>query len=291
MEYSNLKQLSSPQNEVKLDSRLRKTLINEELNQLIQVCQDNDYLYGHEFEPEAIEALGIAAHQLAYRKKYFDAEKSTHVYVPSVAYTVMNGILLERATAHYFGKSEEFLVAYAGAMGSAILKQKSQFKKYMNQEREEHPLAEEFEIESIDEEKAEEDESDVLDSEKVMRLVWGVSPKASFMVRGRGSFSFDERDEAPKPTGWKRPTLSVVLVVAMGLAAAVLLANEKEHAAGMIEQLSTVEMPQAVQASWNSAQTLMSESKQHLSNVGTYWNEQITTLQERMKEETMISET
>jgi hypothetical protein len=298
MEYSNLKQLSSIQREIKIDSKLRKTLIDEELNQLIQICQDLDHLAGHEFEPEAVEALGIAANQLAYKKKYYDVARSDHVYVPSVAYTVMNGSLLELASGHYFGKSEEFLIAYAGAMGSAILTQKHQYQKYMSQEREEHSLAEEFDIQSQGDD-SQEDAPMVLDPDHVMRLVWGVSPKASSMMGGNHCFTFDDKEEeiqiSTQRRGWKMVMLSLLTVVGLGAASFLILATEHQQSwmnavAAVTVASSTAaaaEMPRMVQASWNPAQTWMSESHQHVSRVGAFWQEQLAALQEHIKDETI----
>jgi hypothetical protein len=299
MEYSNLKQLSSIQREIKKDSILRKTLIDEELNQLIQICQDFDYLAGHEFEPEAVEALGIAANQLAYKKKYYDVARSDYVYVPSVAYTIMNGSLLELASAHYFGKSEEeFLIAYAGAMGSAILTQKHQYQKYMSQEREEHPLAEEFDIQSQGDD-SQEDAPMVLDPDHVMRLVWGVSPKASSMMGGNHCFTFDDKEEEIQITtqrrGWKMVMQSLLMVVVLGAASFLLLATEHQQSwmndvaevTAASSKAVAAEMPRMVQESWNPVQTWMSESQQHVSRVGAFWQEQLAALQEHMKEETV----
>lgn len=64
----------------------RRQMIQLELDALIQATEfdmkqyddvddDNDDHHHHhqlEFEPEAIETLDIAAHHVAYRKKYYD---------------------------------------------------------------------------------------------------------------------------------------------------------------------------------------------------------------------------
>lgn len=293
MEYSKLKQLSSIQNEIKLDSKLRKSLIEEELNQLIQVCQEYDYLSGHEFEPEAIEAMGIAANQLAYRKKYYDVARSHSVYVPSVAYAVMSGALLEVASAHYFGKSEEFLVAYAGAMGSAIMRQKSQYHKYMTQEREECAIAEEFDVQSQADDDSREEETVALDSDQVMRLVWGVSPTASSMIGGKNRFTFDEENVSSQGRRWK--VLVFIFIIALTWSAAVSFLPQSQRswmkdvatATLASSKSAAVEMPRIVQETWNPIQTWTRESKNNIAHVGAFWKEQLAELKEHIKEETM----
>lgn len=55
-----------------------------------------------------------------------------YIYVPSVAYVVLNGSLLEEASKHYFGKSHEFLVAYAASLGSSIFYKINDSTSYNN---------------------------------------------------------------------------------------------------------------------------------------------------------------
>ncbi len=104
------------------ERQIRKELIQRELDALIKAAEvDMESEEGQEFEPEAVEALGVAANRVAYLKKYYDVASCQYIYVPSVAYTILDGTLLEEATKHYFGKSEEFLVVYAASLGSTVI--------------------------------------------------------------------------------------------------------------------------------------------------------------------------
>jgi hypothetical protein len=77
---------------------------------------------GEELEPEAIEAMGIAADRVSYLTKYYDVQSCKYTYVPTVATAVLDGSLLDEASKHYFGAKEEVLVSYAGSLGSIILR-------------------------------------------------------------------------------------------------------------------------------------------------------------------------
>jgi hypothetical protein len=167
------------------EALLRRSLIHEELTTLIQLAQDqedNEY----EFESEAVEALGVAANQLAYRKKHYLVNESRYMYVPSVAYTIMNGALLELAQDHYYGRSEEFLIQYAGSLGSAILSQQDRFKgKYLSTEKNiSNDLLERVHT-SHDEQTPRYYKED---KAQVMKLVWGVTPKQTVS----GTFTFED---------------------------------------------------------------------------------------------------
>lgn len=100
----------------------RKELIQRELDSLVEAARRDLENDGEELEPEAIEAIGIAANRVAYLKKYYDVAACEYVYVPSVAHTILDGSLLQEACMHYFGAKEEFLVAYAGSLGMTILR-------------------------------------------------------------------------------------------------------------------------------------------------------------------------
>jgi hypothetical protein len=171
--------------EKRAEQKLRKALIHEELDILIRKTVENDELQGHEFEPEAVEALGIAANRVAYLKKYYDVASCEYIYVPSVAYTIMNGSLLEEAANHYFGKSDEFLVAYAAGLGSTIISQKEKKRGYLSPHHEENSLAEDLELRDGSDDDDDDDDSDVereldhIDHSQLAKLVWGVSPRAS----------------------------------------------------------------------------------------------------------------
>ena len=104
----------------------RKELIHEELEYLIQATglDVGDEEVDLTVEPEAIEALGIAANKLAYLSKFYDLASCEYLYVPSVAYTILDGSLLEEASKHYFGAAEtDFLEVYADKLRSTIVRQ------------------------------------------------------------------------------------------------------------------------------------------------------------------------
>lgn len=108
----------------------RKHRIQQELDTLLQIMQQQQQQQQHDeeefpLEPEAEEALGIAANRVCYLEKYYDVAQCKDVFVPSVAYAIMNGTLLEEAAKHYYGQSEEFLVTYAASLGSAVLSLKN----------------------------------------------------------------------------------------------------------------------------------------------------------------------
>ena len=214
-QYQTFKEQQSKANTVdekRHDRQLRRALIQEELDILVQNCEENDELQGHEFEPEAIEALGIAANKLAYLRKFYDVAKCEYIFAPSVAYTIMDGTLLEEANKHYFGKSDEFLVMYAGAMGSSILTQRAANSRYMDLNRDESPLAEDIDLGFYDDD---DDESDIeLDRAQVMKMVWGVSPQAV----GLKKFTFDNQKKAQKSRkiGFKS-ILSVLVLGALSM--------------------------------------------------------------------------
>ena len=177
------------------ERKLRKALIEEELNIIIKATEEKDELDGHEIEPEAIEALGIAANRVAYQKKYFDVAKCEYVYVPSVAYTIMNGSLLEEAAKHYFGKSDEFVLSYALGLGSAVVEQSLKKKLFLTDGR--NAVVEDVDLRDDD------SNDDNVDSEgyntghsQLAKLVFGVSPRAGPEVYDKGFESVKHRSLA-----------------------------------------------------------------------------------------------
>jgi hypothetical protein len=88
---------------------------------------------------------------------------------------------------------------------------------------------------------------------------------------------------------------SLLMVVVLGAASFLLLATEHQQSwmndvaevTAASSKAVAAEMPRMVQESWNPVQTWMSESQQHVSRVGAFWQEQLAALQEHMKEETV----
>jgi hypothetical protein len=89
----------------------RRELIQQELDDIMNQCIKN----GDLVEDEAIEAMGIAANQIAFLGS---SEK------PSIALSILRGPLLQVAAQHYFGDSNHFLVQYAPQLRSAIQEMK-----------------------------------------------------------------------------------------------------------------------------------------------------------------------
>lgn len=171
------------------ERKLRRALIQEELNILIRATEENDELDGHEFEPEAIEALGVAANRVAYLKKYYNVAKCENVYVPSVAFTIMDGSLLEEASKHYFGKSDEFLVSYAAGLGSTIMNLKRKEMPFIRLTPKSDALTESLELDEDDDKS--DDGLEFLEHSQLASLVWGVSPKATASSTKGSGFTFD----------------------------------------------------------------------------------------------------
>jgi hypothetical protein len=129
---------SQQEEEVLQERQLRKELIQKELDTLVQATEHMLALEegSHEFEPEAVAALGIAANRVAYLRKYYDVMSFQYIYIPSVAHCIMNGSLLEEARHHYFGKAavadangndydsagrDAFLIAYAASLAWTVM--------------------------------------------------------------------------------------------------------------------------------------------------------------------------
>eukprot|EP00339_Tiarina_fusa_P027328 CAMPEP_0117052852 /NCGR_PEP_ID=MMETSP0472-20121206/36530_1 /TAXON_ID=693140 ORGANISM="Tiarina fusus, Strain LIS" /NCGR_SAMPLE_ID=MMETSP0472 /ASSEMBLY_ACC=CAM_ASM_000603 /LENGTH=321 /DNA_ID=CAMNT_0004767631 /DNA_START=264 /DNA_END=1229 /DNA_ORIENTATION=- len=93
----------------------RKKMIDEELDLILKKAleelEDED-----EFEPEAVEALKLAAAKITYLKKYYDVMRDEVIYFPSVAKCIINYTLMEEAEPHYFDEDDEFPADYSGAL-------------------------------------------------------------------------------------------------------------------------------------------------------------------------------
>ena len=134
--YNDLMELQVEEsNNKEMEREKRRQLLQNELDLIVGMAQRSLTEDDHELEPECIEALGIAANLVAYRRRYYDVAKCEYIYVPSVARCLLDGTLLEAAEPHYFGKFaspfnnghdddssyKDFLVAYAATLGSTVL--------------------------------------------------------------------------------------------------------------------------------------------------------------------------
>jgi hypothetical protein len=199
--------LASQQKEKILQERhLRKELIQKELDTLVQATEHMLALEegSHEFEPEAVEALGVAANRVAYLRKYYDVVSCQYIYIPSVAHCIMNGSLLDEARHHYFGKvavadandcdsagRDEFLIAYAAALGSTVMIAQREGQLVVSLEEEGgvdvHSLAEELDL-SVESDDEVYDTTRTANSQ-VTNLVWGVPPTGAGYDSSRSSSS------------------------------------------------------------------------------------------------------
>lgn len=98
--------------QIDAESEARRDLIQQELDDIMDQCHKN----GDLMEDEAIEALGIAANEVAFLGS---SEES------SIAFSIINGSLLQLAARHYFGDSNNFLVQYTPQLRGAIRRMKS----------------------------------------------------------------------------------------------------------------------------------------------------------------------
>jgi hypothetical protein len=96
------------------DAEYRKQLIDTEFQSIIRETEDNEL--EEPFEPEAVEALRIAANNLAYRKKYYNSLDDKFVYFPSVTRLLVNYSLIEEAEKHYWDEEDEWPIEYSAAL-------------------------------------------------------------------------------------------------------------------------------------------------------------------------------
>ena len=96
----------------------RKIMIDTELMKIIKDAEDNEL--EDDFEPEALEALKIAANKICYLKKYYNVIKDEIIYFPSVMKTILNYDLVEEAEKYYFDEEDEFPMQYSAALRSIV---------------------------------------------------------------------------------------------------------------------------------------------------------------------------
>jgi hypothetical protein len=94
------------------ESRIKR--IEEELSRIIRLTEENEL--EEEFEPEAVEALKMAAPKVAYLKKFYDVFKDEFVYFPPVAKTMIDYSLIEEAEKYYFDEEDKFPMYYTAVL-------------------------------------------------------------------------------------------------------------------------------------------------------------------------------
>lgn len=98
------------------ETEKRETMLQEELDKIIVATQDYCWeALEEELEPEAVEAVRQAAHDLAYKRKYYDVMNDTVVYFPSVTRLLMTNTLQEKAEQHYHEEEDKFPPEYSKA--------------------------------------------------------------------------------------------------------------------------------------------------------------------------------
>jgi hypothetical protein len=98
------------------DAEHRQQMIDDEFKGIMKETEDNEL--DEPFEPEAVEALRIAANKLAYLKKYYNSFTDEFVYFPSVTKLLVNYSMIEEAEKHYFDEEDEFPIDYSAALRS-----------------------------------------------------------------------------------------------------------------------------------------------------------------------------
>jgi hypothetical protein len=98
------------------EAEYRQQRIDDEFEGIIKETEDNEL--DEPFEPEAVEALRIAANKLAYLKKYYNSFTDEFIYFPSVTKLLVNYSMIEEAEIHYFDEEDEFPMDYSAALRS-----------------------------------------------------------------------------------------------------------------------------------------------------------------------------
>ena len=103
--------------------RLRR--IKNDLERVIKDAEVN-HLDG-KIEVEAIDALGRAANEIVFIKKYYDVDTDMFKYFPSVKKTILNCSLMERAEDFYFDGMQDFPLDYSSALKAAAARFRTDF--------------------------------------------------------------------------------------------------------------------------------------------------------------------
>lgn len=132
------------------DKEKRDAMLKEELEKIISLTQDYCWeALEEEFEPEAVDAVRKAAHELAYKRKYFDVMKDFVIFFPTVTRLIMTNALQEKAEDFYFEEDDEFPPEYAKAL-KTVCREKGFVKERDNAENDEYmeKLAQDMDLSS-----------------------------------------------------------------------------------------------------------------------------------------------
>jgi ferritin-like protein len=194
--------LGDDETNVLAERAFRKQLIRQELETLMTLANDENELLLE--EPETIEALGIAANQVAYLQKYYDVASCKYIYVPSVAYTILDWSLLREAAKHYYGSRsrQEFVTAHAAGLRATIVAGQKlgivpveSLKLPPSDLREDLDLGDDVAIDYHDGD---------YDEASLANMVWGVSPTHDGGAATRSSSFAWEQEDVPT----RKPSLS-----------------------------------------------------------------------------------
>lgn len=95
----------------------REFFLKEELEKIIEVTKDYCWdTLEEELDPEVIEAVRKAAHELAYKRKYYDVMKDEFIYFPTITRLIMTNTLQDRAEQYYYEEEDEFPPEYSKAL-------------------------------------------------------------------------------------------------------------------------------------------------------------------------------
>lgn len=92
-------------------------MIDEEITAILKEVEEQE-LEGEEMEKESKDALIIAANNICYLKRYYDAMNDKLIVFPSVAKTIVDYSLMEEAEKHYWEEEDEFPLEYSAALRS-----------------------------------------------------------------------------------------------------------------------------------------------------------------------------
>jgi len=206
-----------------VEREFRKELIREELETMIRAAND---MTDETMEPEAVEALGIAANRVAYLQKYYDVASCQYIYVPSVAYTILDGSLLWEATKHYFGSRSrlEFVTVHAADLRAAIAAEQRRGTLRVESKLPPKDLTEDLDL-SDDEDTTSDNDAYTHSQNGLATMVWGISPTHS--LSNARSFDGEEKRvsklgaaaRSSSPSFVKRHRSAILLVVMLTIVA------------------------------------------------------------------------
>jgi hypothetical protein len=110
----------------------RFTMIENEITELLDVARDFCFThYEDDMEQEAMDAIKIAAHNLAYRYQYYNVLKDQIIYYPSCQRLITSRDLIDEAEKQYYDDDDEFPPEYSKAIRTVVFDNIEKKKKKM----------------------------------------------------------------------------------------------------------------------------------------------------------------